>query len=262
MKLSFSKNQWGVILGGSGEIGWGVAKRFYNEGLNLILLHRDAGSIKSEFKEKCDKLRREGSQLVAFNEDATSPKTQEKIVDLLIRESGKVSLFVDCLARGNLKDSIGADALTESDWALTLKSMGYNLQLWVNQLHQSQLFHKSASVIGLTSEGSENLIPGYGAVGAAKLVLERSIKELAVKLSDSGVRSNIIQSGVVDSRSLRLIPNYETIVKKALSRNPSSRLTTPEDIVGVIYLLSTPEARWINGAHIHVDGGEHLAGNI
>jgi enoyl-[acyl-carrier protein] reductase III len=34
-------------------------------------------------------------------------------------------------------------------------------------------------------------------------------------------------------------------------------MTKPEDIAGVIYLLCTDEAAWINGAVIHVDGGEH-----
>ena len=42
-------------------------------------------------------------------------------------------------------------------------------------------------------------------------------------------------------------------------RNPLGRLTTPEDVANVIYLLTLDEARWVNGALIRVDGGEHVA---
>ena len=43
-------------------------------------------------------------------------------------------------------------------------------------------------------------------------------------------------------------------------RNPLGRLTTPADVADVICLLCTDEARWVNGALLRVDGGEHVAG--
>ena len=50
-----------------------------------------------------------------------------------------------------------------------------------------------------------------------------------------------------------------TSLSQARLRNPGGRLTTPEDIAGVIYLLSQDEASWINGELIRVDGGEHIS---
>jgi NAD(P)-dependent dehydrogenase (short-subunit alcohol dehydrogenase family) len=43
----------------------------------------------------------------------------------------------------------------------------------------------------------------------------------------------------------------------AKERNPLGRITKPDDVSNVIYLLCTDEAYWINGSLIHVDGGEH-----
>ncbi len=40
----------------------------------------------------------------------------------------------------------------------------------------------------------------------------------------------------------------------------AEKATTPEDVAGVIFLLSQDEARWINGEVIRVDGGEHISG--
>jgi NAD(P)-dependent dehydrogenase (short-subunit alcohol dehydrogenase family) len=56
-----------------------------------------------------------------------------------------------------------------------------------------------------------------------------------------------------------VIPGSARMKAGARLRNPFARLTTPEDVANVVYLLSLDEARWINGALIRVDGGEHVA---
>ena len=55
-----------------------------------------------------------------------------------------------------------------------------------------------------------------------------------------------------------MIPKSDKIKEYTLKRNPFKRLTTPEDIANVVYLLCKDEARWINGTTVTVDGGEHI----
>jgi NAD(P)-dependent dehydrogenase (short-subunit alcohol dehydrogenase family) len=83
---------------------------------------------------------------------------------------------------------------------------------------------------------------------------------MAVELAPYGIRSNIIQAGVTDTPALRAIPGNEQLAAQARLRNPFRRLTTPRDVANVIYLLSTPDAAWVNGTIIRVDGGEHVSG--
>ena len=75
-----------------------------------------------------------------------------------------------------------------------------------------------------------------------------------------GIRSNIIQEGVTDTPALRMIPGSAHLKAHARTRNPFHRLTRPEDVANVVYLLSLPESAWINGDVIRVDGGEHVSG--
>jgi enoyl-[acyl-carrier protein] reductase I len=56
-----------------------------------------------------------------------------------------------------------------------------------------------------------------------------------------------------------MIPGSSEIIKHSVIRNPFHRLTQPEDVANVVYLLSTDEATWINGTIINVDGGEQIA---
>ncbi|MFT5642047.1 MAG: enoyl-[acyl-carrier protein] reductase III, partial [Cyclobacteriaceae bacterium] len=155
-------------------------------------------------------------------------------------------------------DSSKQSFLNAQDFALTMEAMGYNLQVWASKLFSAQLLNKGCRFITLTSEGNKKVWSGYGAVAASKAALETLTNYLAVEMSRYGIRFNVIQAGVTDTPSLRMIPNSAQLIKESIERNPYKRLTTPEDVANVVYLLCQPEADWINGTLIHVDGGEHL----
>jgi NAD(P)-dependent dehydrogenase (short-subunit alcohol dehydrogenase family) len=117
-------------------------------------------------------------------------------------------------------------------------------------------------VFGLTSEGNEVAWKGYAAVAAAKVALESISRSMAVELAPHGIRSNVIQAGVTDTPALAAIPGNAHLKAAARQRNPFGRLTTPRDVANMIFLLALPEAAWVNGEVIRVDGGEHISGAI
>ncbi len=84
------------------------------------------------------------------------------------------------------------------------------------------------------------------------------MRSIALEFAPHGIRANCIQAGVTDTRSLQMIPGSDEIKKITQNRNPFGRLTTPQDVANVVSLLCRPEAAWINGCVIPVDGGEHL----
>jgi NAD(P)-dependent dehydrogenase (short-subunit alcohol dehydrogenase family) len=153
----------------------------------------------------------------------------------------------------------GDAVLDDEDMARTIYAMGTSLLTWVQRVHSAGLFAADARVLGLTSEGNEIAWRGYAAVAAAKSALESVSRAIAVEFAPHGIRSNIIQAGVTDTPALRVIPGSARMKAGARMRNPFGRLTTPEDVADVVYLLSLDEAGWINGALIRADGGEHIA---
>ena len=80
---------------------------------------------------------------------------------------------------------------------------------------------------------------------------------MAVELGRYGLKTNLIQAGVTETPSLKRIPGSKKLLELDDAVSPLGRITTPQDVANVIYLLCTDEAAWINGALIHVDGGEH-----
>jgi NAD(P)-dependent dehydrogenase (short-subunit alcohol dehydrogenase family) len=152
--------------------------------------------------------------------------------------------------------------LEDEDFARTVYSMGTSLVSWARDLLERKLFADDARIFGLTSEGNSVAWKGYAAVAAAKSALESVSRAMAVELAPYGIRSNVIQAGVTDTPALRAIPGGEHLKAQARRRNPFHRLTRPEDVADVIYLLSTDEAAWVNGVVLRVDGGEHIAGAV
>ncbi|HEX9246678.1 MAG TPA: SDR family oxidoreductase, partial [bacterium] len=85
-------------------------------------------------------------------------------------------------------------------------------------------------------------------------------RQLAMELAPRGIAVNAIRAGVTDTPALRKIPGHEIIAETALKRNPSRRLTTPQDVARAIAGLCAAGTEWITGNVIGVDGGEDIIG--
>ncbi len=151
--------------------------------------------------------------------------------------------------------------IDEEDMARTVHAMGTSLLSWTQDVRSRGMFGPDARVLSLTSEGSAVAWKGYAAVSAAKATLEAVSRSIALEMAHTGIRSNVVQAGVTDTRALRAIPGSVHLKARARAKNPLGRLTVPDDVADVIYLLSLPEASWINGAVIRADGGEMISGS-
>lgn len=150
--------------------------------------------------------------------------------------------------------------LEADDFARTIHSMGTSIIDWVQAIHARGLFADDARVFGLTSEGNAVAWKGYAAVAAAKVALESVVRSIAVEFAPYGIRCNVLQPGVTHTPAQAAIPGDAHMRAHARMRNPFGRLTTPPDVANVVYLLCQPEAAWINGEVIRIDGGEHISG--
>ena len=97
-------------------------------------------------------------------------------------------------------------------------------------------------------------------MSAAKAVLEAHIRQLAVELAPAGITANAILAGVTDTAALRQIPGYEKILEAARQRNPSRRLTQPEDVARTIAACAIRRLIGSPAMCLRVDGGENIVG--
>ncbi len=230
----------------------GFTETLGTQGKIRVLLHSIAfGNLKLIAPQENTNNKSGAVEKLAEKLGVDASKINEAVSDLMAEDVGEVF---------PLETPQYSDMLIEDeDMARTIYSMGTSLLTWTQKLSQQKLFADDARVLGLTSEGNTVAWRGYAAVSAAKVALESVSRSIAVEFAPQGIRSNIIQAGVTDTKALQAIPGSDRMKSVARLKNPFKRLTTPEDVADVVSLLARDEAQWINGALIRADGGEQIA---
>jgi enoyl-[acyl-carrier protein] reductase III len=260
---------WAIILGGSSGFGFAAIEKLAKHGMNLAVLYRETSASEKILKKKFLTIAGENSiTILPYNINALDITGRAAFIEEFSKLADKhsVKLLLHSIARGNLKPLTIKNATVEDqiynelsidDIQMTTYAMSTSLLDWTRSLLKAKLFNSDARIVGLTSEGAHKYWEGYGAVSIAKAALESLAKYMAVEFSPYGLKTNLIQAGVTETASLKKIPGNEKLIVAGVKRNPMGRLTKPDDVAGVIYLLCTDESFWINGSLIHVDGGEH-----
>lgn len=248
---------WALILGGSTGLGLAAARKLAAHGMNICVVHRDTRASLDAVRQSFEDIRAAGVQLLAFNADVLNVEARAAILLQLQAAMGgsRIRCLLHSIARGNLKDM---PALQADDFNMTIGNMAVSLYEWASELLHRQLFAADARILSYTSDGSYRAMRHYAAVSAAKAALEAITRSMALEFAPHGIRANCIRAGVTATASLHKIPGSSVLIKESRERNPFQRLTTPEDVANVVYLLCKEEAAWINGAVIPVDGGTHI----
>jgi len=253
--------QWAVILGGSSGLGLASAKKLAAHGMHIIIVHRNRKSELPKIKSELEQIRSVGVNVLSYNIDLQKKENREKTIADISEKIGNdsIKVLIHSVAKGNLKPMVGGDReLQNDDFHLTIDAMAISLYDWFKAVFKSNLFASDARILSFTSEGNTKAWANYAAVSAAKVTLEAITRNIALEFASYGIRANCLQPGAVDTASLRMIPGNETLIDNSIKRNPFNKLTTPEDVANVVYLMCKDEARWINGCILPVNGGEHL----
>ena len=260
------EKKWALILGASSGFGGAAAVALAKAGYHILGVHLDRQSTMPQVNSIIKKIERTGHKAIFFNANAADAIKRNDILDEIkerftTKEHPDVHILIHSLAFGALKPYISKnpnDCISQAQMQMTLDVMAHSLVYWTQGLIQRDLFSRGGRIFALTSAGSQTVFPSYGAVSTAKAALESHIRQLAMELGSVNITANAIMAGVTDTPALRKIPGNEQMIDAAIKKNPFGRLTTPEDVAKVIVMLSSPDADWISGNIMGVDGGEYV----
>jgi NAD(P)-dependent dehydrogenase (short-subunit alcohol dehydrogenase family) len=237
-----------LLTGASRGIGHATVKRFSSAGWRVITCSRHA------FPEECPW---EAGPEDHIQVDLADPEnTLLGIAEIKRR-----------LADGQLHALVNNAAISpKADGGSRLGSIHTTLDIW-SQVFRVNFFApimlarglldelKAAkgSVVNVTSIAGSRVHPFAGAAYAtSKAALASLTREMAFDFGQLGIRVNAIAPGEIDTAILS--PGTEKIVAQI----PLHRLGTPDEVAKIIYVLCTETASYVNGAEVHINGGQHV----
>ncbi len=257
--------KWALILGASSGFGGATAVKLAQNGFSIIGIHLDRQATMPNVEEIKNKIAEAGREAWFFNINAADENKRKAVLDEVKNKfdetDDKIKVLLHSLAFGTLKPFLSKnpnERISKKQMEMTLDVMAHSLVYWTQDVFERDLFAENSRIFAMTSSGSHEVIAAYGAVGAAKATLEAHIRQLAVELARHGITANALMAGVTDTPALRKIPGNDLIVETAMAKNPTGRLTTPEDVASAVLALSDDNAYFINGNVITVDGGEFI----
>ena len=261
------RTAWALILGASSGFGEAAALELAGVGMNIVGVHLDRKSTMGNLERIMVEIKAKGREALFFNVNAADPEKRREVLDAFTERHGElgevppIRVMMHSLAFGTLKPFLAdteEEKLTKAQMDMTLDVMANSLVYWTQDLVKRRLMGAGGRVFAMTSAGGARVWKTYGAVSAAKSALESHVRQLTLELGPLGITVNAIMAGVTDTPALRKIPGADRMIKMALAKNPSGRLTTTRDVAHAIGLLSDPKAQWITGNVICVDGGEFV----
>lgn len=111
------------------------------------------------------------------------------------------------------------------------------------------------SIISLSSTGNLVYIQNYSGHGTCKAAVEAMVRYAAAELGEKGIRVNAVSGGPIETDALRAFTNYEEVRNETAKRSPLNRMGQPQDLAGACLFLCSPDAPWVTGHTLIVDGG-------
>jgi 3-oxoacyl-[acyl-carrier protein] reductase len=229
-----------VITGASSLIGQAIAKRLITKGDN-VLLHCFKNS------SACSHL-------------AEADNHTSEIVTADFSKDEDILRF--CKILGDVDILVNAAAYTKTDLLPNLNDIDIERMINVNikaltaacrAVLPAMMVKRRGIIVNISSVAALRGNRGQSVYAGTKGFVEAFTRSLAAEYGGRGIRINSIAPGAIDAGNLKELLSYaEDAVKKSIASN---RLGTPEDVAAAVAFLCSPDASFINGACIAVNGG-------
>jgi NAD(P)-dependent dehydrogenase (short-subunit alcohol dehydrogenase family) len=239
--------QVAVVTGAGGGIGGAVAQRLAAEGASVVVDDLDG----ERAERTATAIRLDGGAALAVAADVSSSDGVDSLFEAALREFGDVTILVN--NAGLINQSRHFFDGDEAWWDLVSRTNLRSVYLCSDRAARIMARRRGGAIVSSSSGGATRAHRGNAAYDAAKGGIEALTRALAVDLAPYKIRVNAVAPGAIDVSPPGTVSDAERVARGASI--PLGRVGVPDDLPGAYAFLVSPDAAYVTGVVIAVDGG-------
>ena len=240
-----------AIVTGSGRgIGRAIALELATAGVKIVVNY--AGRA-DKAEETLNLIREAGGEGLAIQADVSQATEVERLLKTTLDHFGKVDILVN--NAGITRDSLLL-RMKEADWDSVLATNLKGAYLCTKAVSKGMLKQRSGVIVNISSVVGLSGNAGQANYAAAKAGMIGFTKSIAKEFASRGIRVNAVAPGYIFTDMTETLP--EGMQSDILRGIPLGRMGKPEDVAKVVRFLVSPEASYITGQTLCVDGGMEM----
>jgi enoyl-[acyl-carrier protein] reductase I len=246
----------GLVMGVANErsIAWGIAQALANEGAELAFSYQGEA-----FGKRVQPLAASVGSDFLIDVDVTDDASLDACFAMLAARWGRMDFLVHAIAYSDKTELTGRFINTTRGNFQT--SLGISCFSFIDVARRAEpLMPQGGSLITLTFQGSNTVVPNYNVMGVAKAALESATRYLANDLGRQKIRVNAISPGPMKTLAGSAIGGARATFRHTEENAPLRANATLEAIGGTAVWLCSDYGASTTGEVVHVDGGYHVLG--
>lgn len=245
-----------LVTGGGSGIGLGTAERLAGDGAHVTI----CGRTEQKLVDAAARIRGNGTAGTTVRHVVADVTVEDQVavaVALAQEETGRIDgLFACAGGSTHIGSILGAD-MDAVRSTVDLNLIGSTICVKQGALAMQAQGGPGAIVLMSSGAGRfpHQFLWAYGMAKAGIIFLAKTAGE---ELGPLGIRVNAVAPGIIDDELMSFITAGGPLLDHYLSQMPLGRVGTVEDVAAAVRYLIGPEASWVTGETISVDGGHHL----
>jgi 3-oxoacyl-[acyl-carrier protein] reductase len=186
--------------------------------------------------------------------DVNNAAAAEALIDGIVKEHGGLQVLVN--NAGITRDML-AMRLKDEDWDAVLDTNLKAVFRMSRAVMRTMMKQRYGRIISITSVVGASGNPGQANYAAAKAGVAGMTRALARELGSRGITVNCVAPGFIETDMTAALPEEQQ--KALLGQIPLGHLGKPADIAHAVAFLASPQAGYVTGQELHVNGGMYMA---